>query len=193
MTTVEQKAALMEKGEVIYIEGDVYDLRERLASIGEFFVCNIGGNNCKVTKAGRKSTSELSWLETSLKTFQGMPIKYNGNVPNLRNYISKHNAAHGTAFKVRSTGGDGAEVYSESLDDYASITQEQLDIEAARMAERLEKLRSKLISSGTQEYEIVDQDEDDDEEEEDLTPDPSIFVTRAKYADIVDEDEEDIV
>lgn len=183
---IEEQAALMEKGEVIYVEGEARDLRERLASVGEFFICPMVGGKCKVTKAGRPSKSAMKWIVDELKEYDGTPIRFTGSVSNLRNYISKYNIANGTSFRVRTGTFQGAEIYSDCINDLASITQEQFDAEIARMNHRIDKLRERLVGS-------LALAQDEDEDEEDLTPDPSIFVTRAKYGNIVDEDEDDIV
>jgi hypothetical protein len=160
MEKLEEKAALLEKGEVIYIEGDIYEIRERLESVGHFFVSDVGNGRCKVTRPGRPATSSMSWITDEMKSYKGGEIKYRGNVMNLRNYVSKHNKLHGTSFSVRSTTYNVAEIYSESLDDYAVITQQQFDKEQAKLTEQLERLRSKIL---VQDLDEVEEDEDDED------------------------------
>ena len=183
MQTPEEKVALLEKGEITYIEGDVYELRERLAAVGEFFISQAGNGLCKVARAGRANYGLFGWVCSELKKYGGKPVAFIGNVTNVRNYVSRYNSENGTSFRVRSTTYNAAEIYSDSLEDYASITREQFDEEWAKVQAMFERLRSKIVVQDQSER------EEDEEEEEDLNPDPSIFFTRTKYAS----EEEDII
>jgi len=190
MDNLKQKASSMNNGDVMYVTGDVKEIRQELESVGEFFVAPVGNGECKITKPGRAPIGVFGWLCGELNNYNGKPISFRGNISNIRNYVSRYNSIKGTSFRVRGTTYNAAEIYTDEVTDCKSITRVVFDIEMEKINARIVALRSRLVDE-LEEHEQEHEQEQDQEEWSSF----DIIEETLEYLEqeFINDDEEDIV
>lgn len=134
----------MKPGENSYIEGDLQEIRDACAKIGDFLVSMISPTMCKVQRIKSSEPSDRQKVIDILDGYKKGKVPVKVPTAYVRVIVSGYNKQNGTKFKVSSKGALESVIFLDGY-DRLELTKDEFEKYERDMLLQIERMRVRIV------------------------------------------------